>query len=129
MPIYEVAKEVTFAAAHHLRNYHGKCESVHGHNFRVRVTLRGETLGPGGMLVDFKQLKNAMWSVIDALDHHDLNTVPPFDEIEPSSEHIAAYIARGVQTAVATFSAARVHKVEVWETPTSRATYYPDAAD
>src|SRR5271155_1324396 len=90
--MFEVSVEHTFAAGHALRNYHGKCENVHGHNYRVRVLVRGEKLDETGMLADFVELKRLLRAVSEPMDHVFLNEMPPFDELNPSAENIAVYI-------------------------------------
>ncbi len=67
--MFEVTVEDSFAAGHYLRNYKGKCENPHGHNYKVRVTLAGKELDKAGLLLDFRELKEAMKPVIDRLDH------------------------------------------------------------
>ncbi len=74
--MFEVAVDQTFAAGHALRNYKGKCENVHGHNFRVQVTIEGERLDDTGLLVDFIDVKKSMQDVIARLDHQFLNEIP-----------------------------------------------------
>jgi len=81
--MFEVTIEETFAAGHALRNYKGKCENVHGHNYRCQVSLAGETLDEIGLLVDFVELKKAVHAVIDRMDHQWLNDLPPFDKLNP----------------------------------------------
>ena len=76
--MYTVCVEDWFAAAHYLRNYHGKCENPHGHNYRVKVYVSGKDLDKGGMLIDFSVLKKHLKSVLENLDHHDLNSTPYF---------------------------------------------------
>lgn len=120
--MFRVTKEAMFSASHHLRNYKGKCEQVHGHNWKVAVTAEGETLTEGGLLVDFKELKRALKTVLERLDHEDLNAVAPFDRIEPSAEHIARHICQEVAALIDT-DRVRVCEVAVWETPTSMAVY------
>ncbi len=121
----EISKEIEFSAAHHLRDYVGKCENLHGHNWLVRVHVRGEKPLSGGMLIDFGELKQAMRQVIEKLDHKDLNSVPPFDKLDPSSELIAEYICKEISLLVDR-PGAKVNRVEVWESHGSRATYYRD---
>ncbi len=75
--MFEVTVEQTFAAGHALRNYKGKCENVHGHNFKVQVRIEGQRLDESGMLVDFIDVKTVMRKVIERLDHQFLNEVPP----------------------------------------------------
>ncbi len=82
----------TFAAAHNLRGYKGKCEDLHGHNYKVRVVLAGKELDHVGLLYDFVHLKQVIRGVIASLDHKYLNELPPFDEINPSAENIARHI-------------------------------------
>ena len=89
--MFEVSVEQTFAAGHALRNYKGKCENVHGHNYRVQVTIEGEQLDATGLLVDFVDVKRLMGGAIEYLDHRFINDLAPFDEINPSAENIAKY--------------------------------------
>jgi 6-pyruvoyltetrahydropterin/6-carboxytetrahydropterin synthase len=90
--MYEVSVDETFAAAHHLRNYKGKCEDLHGHNYKVRVTLAGAELDATGLLYDFVHLKQVIQGVIRTLDHKYLNELKPFDVLNPSAENIARHI-------------------------------------
>ena len=89
--MYEVTVDAGFSSGHYLRNYHGKCENPHGHNYKVRVTLAGEALDAAGLLLDFKQLKLVMRPVIERIDHQMLNDLEPFTELNPSAENIARY--------------------------------------
>ena len=123
--MFKVTKEMYFSASHHLRNYNGKCERIHGHNWRVLVTATGSKLDNGGMLIDFHLLKDAMKKVIDKLDHNDLNQVAPFDKIEPSAENIAKYICDEVGLMLNN-ECVTISKVSIWETTTSRADYIKD---
>ena len=117
--MYEVRVETHFSSAHHLLDYKGECEHVHGHNWRVEVFVQGEYLDTSGILVDFKVVKAILKEVIDYLDHKDLNTLSEFKGLSPSSEMIAKFIYEKM-------SAKRfnVSKVSVWETPTSCASYW-----
>ncbi len=83
--MFEIAVEETFPAGHALRGYHGKCENVHGHNYKVRVTLEGERLNATGLLVDFVDLKKLLAGIIEKLDHKFINDVQPFDVLNPSA--------------------------------------------
>jgi len=89
--MFRITVEDSFAAGHALRGYRGKCENVHGHNYKVRVTLEGAELNSIGLLYDFKDLKEAIHCAIRKLDHQFLNDVPPFDVLNPSAENIARY--------------------------------------
>ena len=122
--MFEVTVEQTFAAGHALRNYKGKCENVHGHNFKVQVVIEGEKLDDTGLLVDFLDVKTAMRAVIDRLDHQFLNDVPPFDIKNPSAENIAKYFYEEVLNhLVNTPVMIRLREVKVWETDIQSATY------
>ncbi|HEU0142040.1 MAG: 6-carboxytetrahydropterin synthase QueD [Bryobacteraceae bacterium] len=126
--MFEVSVEETFAAAHQLRNYHGKCENLHGHNYRVRVTIRGRELDETGLVVDFVELKRVMRAVIDKLDHTYLNEVPPFDILNPSAENVAKYFHDEVSSGLRAGdrkTAVEVAEIKIWETDTSTATYRP----
>jgi 6-pyruvoyltetrahydropterin/6-carboxytetrahydropterin synthase len=121
--MYEVMIEEEFSAAHALRGYRGKCENMHGHNWKVEVYVRGERLDEVGMLVDFTQLKAATRRVMAYLDHQNLNELKPFErELNPSSEHIAGFILHKVAEQI-NDDRVNVYKVRVWETPSTSATY------
>ncbi len=124
--MFEVSVEETFAAGHALRNYHGKCENVHGHNYRVRVVIEGEQLDAAGLLVDFVELKRIMRGIIERLDHTFLNDIPPFTELNPSAENMARYfyqeMGKGLGGGSRT-NPVRVAEVKIWETDTATATY------
>ncbi|KMY68712.1 6-pyruvoyl tetrahydrobiopterin synthase [Desulfocarbo indianensis] len=120
--MYELMVTGRFAAAHSLRNFKGRCEALHGHNWRVEVVVRGDTLDQAGLIMDFGELKAAMNQVMDRLDHCYLNEIKPFDELNPSSELIAKYLYEEIsQLLPAGVSMARV---SAWESEDSRATYF-----
>ncbi len=123
--MFEVAVEETFSAGHALRNYHGKCENVHGHNYRVQVVLEGEQLDEAGLLVDFAELKRVLREAIEKLDHRFLNDVPPFDELNPSAENMARYFFQELNRHLdgPRPNPVRVAAVKLWETDTATATY------
>ena len=124
--MYEVTVEDTFAAGHYLRNYKGKCENPHGHNYKVRVTLAGSELDKAGLLLDFKDLKEVMKHVIDRLDHQMINDIEPFTVVNPSAENVAKYFYDEIARQLTDLPAgARVREVILWETDTSRAQYRP----
>ena len=122
--MFEVSVEQTFAAGHALRNYHGKCENVHGHNYKVRITVAGERLDETGLLVDFLEIKRLMGAAIEYLDHRFINDLAPFDEINPSAENIAKYFYDRVSGGIDT-GEVRISEVKVWETDTSSAVFRP----
>jgi 6-pyruvoyltetrahydropterin/6-carboxytetrahydropterin synthase len=122
--MYEVSVDETFAAAHNLRNYHGKCENLHGHNYKVRVTLSGKELDSTGLLYDFVQLKKAIQGVIRSLDHKYLNEMPPFDALNPSAENIARFIYEETAKQLpAAPNGSGIARVTVWESDVTAATY------
>ena len=122
--MFEVSVEQTFAAGHALRNYKGACENVHGHNFKVRVTIEGARLDDTGMLVDFLDVKESMREVIARLDHVFLNDIPPFDVKNPSAENIAEYFYEELNRRLATNPApVQIREVRVWETDIQSAAY------
>ena len=121
--MFEVTIEQTFAAGHALRNYHGKCENVHGHNYRCEVTIEGDQLDDTGLLMDFVALKKAVHSVIERMDHQWLNDFPPFDVLNPSAENMAKFIYDEVNKGIQPGPGVRLGSVRLWETDTSYATY------
>ncbi len=133
--MFEVRVTADFAAAHFLRDYNGKCENLHGHNYKVYAHVRGEVLNEGGMLLDFTKLKGALRKVIADLDHTNLNDISYFDQ-NPSAERIAMYIyehiikllsAQGVELSWSERKkTAWLYAIDVFETETSRARYMPN---
>lgn len=115
-----------FSAAHALRNYGGKCESPHGHNFSVEAVVQGENLTPDTeLLVDFSLLKRDLKSVLELLDHKDLNATPPFDRINPSSENLSRFIFQKLAP-LAAGRGVKLHNVTVGEKAAQSATYYEE---
>lgn len=104
-----------FAASHALRNYEGACQRIHGHNWKVEVEVKASKLDDVGMGVDFKVIKKATNQVLDKLDHYHLNEIPPFDEINPTAENIAAYIYTHVAKIINKPNI-NVSAITVWET-------------
>jgi 6-pyruvoyltetrahydropterin/6-carboxytetrahydropterin synthase len=123
--MYEVTVEDTFAAGHYLRNYKGKCENPHGHNYRIRVTLAGAELDKAGLLLDFKDLKDVMKHAIDRLDHQMINEIEPFTVLNPSAENLAKYFYDETNLRLSSVSNGRVRvkDVTVFETDTTTARY------
>lgn len=124
--MYEVTVEDSFAAGHYLRNYRGKCENPHGHNYKVRVTLRGAELDKAGLLLDFKDLKDVMKQVIDRLDHQMLNEIEPFKVLNPSAENLARYFYEQANKRLKSLTSGRVNvkDVTIWETDSTTALYF-----
>ena len=124
--MYEVTVEETFAAGHYLRNYKGKCEHPHGHNYRVRLTLGGRELDQAGLLLDFKDMKRVVKDVIEYFDHRMINDLEPFTVLNPSAENLAKYFFDQTNARLKNDTGGRVEvrRVTIWETDTSIATYY-----
>ncbi len=120
--MFEISVEQEFDAAHALRGYEGKCERLHGHRFRVAVTITANKLNEIGLAYDFTVLKKQLGEVLGRFDHTSLNETAPFDKINPSSENIASTVYGEMKKRLAGTPAA-MSKVEVWESPTSRAEY------
>jgi 6-pyruvoyltetrahydropterin/6-carboxytetrahydropterin synthase len=124
--MFEITVEAGFSSGHYLRNYHGKCENPHGHNYRVLVTLAGEELDEAGLLLDFKLLKTLLRPVVERLDHRMINDIEPFTVLNPSAENLARYFYQ--QTAQhlqqMTGGRVRVKDCTLFETDTSFARYY-----
>ena len=123
--MFEISVEHTFAAGHALRGYKGKCENVHGHNYKVRVTVGALQLDSSGLLMDFVDLRKAIKDLVERLDHHFLNDLAPFNEVNPTAENLAKYLFDELDPQVRQ-RGPRVRSVTVWETDTTHATYFPD---
>jgi 6-pyruvoyltetrahydropterin/6-carboxytetrahydropterin synthase len=123
--MFEVTVDDSFAAGHYLRNYKGKCENPHGHNYKVRVTLAGKELDKAGLLLDFKDLREVMKPTIDRLDHQMINDLEPFTVLNPSAENLAKYFYDEANKRLdhATGGRVRVKQVTVFETDSTTATY------
>ena len=129
--MFQVRVNTDFAAAHFLRDYHGKCENLHGHNYKVYAHVQGKSLDEGGMLLDFTQLKKALKEVCALLDHTNLNDIDFFEQ-NPSAERIAVYIYNGIIEKIPslrkTADSEKTHlwAIDVFETETNRARYIAD---
>ncbi|MCD8141246.1 MAG: 6-carboxytetrahydropterin synthase QueD [Planctomycetaceae bacterium] len=121
--MYYLQVEGDFASAHQLREYKGKCENLHGHNWLVRVRVRGERLNPLGMLMDFGDLKKLLRDTLEELDHKFLNETAPFDRINPTSENLAMHLCERLDVKMP--EGVRIHEVTVWESEKCAATYQP----
>jgi 6-pyruvoyltetrahydropterin/6-carboxytetrahydropterin synthase len=121
--MYEISSVAHFSAAHHLKNYKGPCENVHGHNWDVKAFIACEKLNDQGIGIDFRIVKTVLNEIVGQLDHTDLNIV--FDPlgINPSSENIAEYIFKNLENRI-NDGDCRVSKVEVSETPGNTAAFY-----
>jgi 6-pyruvoyltetrahydropterin/6-carboxytetrahydropterin synthase len=125
--LYHISVEDSFAAAHQLNGYKGKCENLHGHNWKVRLCVNGKKLNEIGLLMDFHVLKDILRETISELDHVCLNGIEYFKDNNPSSENIARFLSdRAAMLLKKISDCVDVESVTVWESATSRCVYYPD---
>lgn len=120
--MYEITIETHFSAAHRLRQYNGECERLHGHNWNVQISVTSEKINELGMVMDFKELKVNAKALLDRFDHQYLNEVPPFTEINPTTENMAKFIFDELSRIINTVSV-KVSKITIWESPTCYASY------
>jgi len=119
--MFELTVEDTFDAAHQLRGYEGPCENLHGHTWKVKVHIGGKKLNSLGMLVDFKEIKSALKGVLSGLDHKNLNDLPPFKRINPTSENVAVKIYGDLRSKLG--KGTKLMKVTVFESPVTSASF------
>jgi len=123
---FEVMIERNFSSAHQLRGYKGKCENLHGHNYKIEIYVRGRELNNIGLLVDFVELKEAADDLVTYLDHKNLNELEPFiQEQNPSAENVARFVLERLAARIDD-DRVKIYKVRCFETPTSVATYQVD---
>ncbi|MDD4802319.1 MAG: 6-carboxytetrahydropterin synthase QueD [Syntrophomonas sp.] len=121
--MYEISVALDFAAAHKLNNYYGQCSNLHGHTWRVEVSVASPQLNESSMVMDFRDLKSALLAILNRYDHGYLNEISPFDVINPTAENIAREIygeIKGVCTGC------KLSKVKVWESAGSCASYWEE---
>ena len=123
--MYYSAITATFSSAHALRNYCGKCERLHGHNWRVRIHARASTLNRLGMVIDFADLQRVVAEVCARFDHRNVNEVAPFDELNTTAENLARFFYEEAGRRIGEMESGRVlvSRVEVWENEGSLAVY------
>jgi 6-pyruvoyltetrahydropterin/6-carboxytetrahydropterin synthase len=124
-PVFEISRDFLFSAAHQIRFHGGKCERLHGHNWRIRVHARASELNRIGMVLDFADLQKMVTEVGSRFDHQVINEIPPFDQVNTTAENIARFFHAEVNRLVGEREAGRVRvsKVEVWESEGSVAIY------
>ncbi|MFH1622680.1 MAG: 6-carboxytetrahydropterin synthase QueD [Candidatus Omnitrophota bacterium] len=118
--MFEVYVKSNFSAAHRLRGYKGKCEDLHGHNWKVEVFIENENLDDIGMVADFKKIKMVLSKILEQLDHTYINNLSYFKKVNPTSENIAKYIFKQLE---AKSKSLKLKKVTVWESETSAASF------
>jgi 6-pyruvoyltetrahydropterin/6-carboxytetrahydropterin synthase len=124
-PVYEISKDFVFSAAHQIRMHGGKCERLHGHNWRVRVHARASTLNRIGMVVDFADLQKFVAELCARFDHQHMNEIPPFDAVNTTAENLARFFYEEANRRLLAAEGGRVtvSRVEVWENEGSLAIY------
>ena len=120
--MYELTVRAHFSSAHRLREYDGNCERLHGHNWAVDVVVAADALDELGMVCDFRVVKGVIADVVDQFDHRLLNDVPPFDAINPTTEHIARHLYGEIAKRLP--EGVRPVRVTAWESEGSGATYH-----
>ncbi|MEX0980151.1 MAG: 6-carboxytetrahydropterin synthase QueD [Gemmatimonadota bacterium] len=125
--MYIVSAQAHYDAAHFLRNYQGECEKLHGHRYIVEVALQTEKLNESGIAYDFVELKKHLRGLAEKLDHENLNEIPPFTEIETSTENQARYFFEELRKVLPEEIGAGLLYARVWETPNQWAQYSPQA--
>lgn len=123
--MFEVTIIKSFSAAHLLAEIGGKCEELHGHNFKAEVTVGADKLNEEGILIDFRLVKKWLKDILDRMDHQHLNNLPFFAGKNPSSENIARYIYQEMQTKVQE-AGVKALSVKVWESESAVVTYRGD---
>jgi len=122
--MYKLKIQDHFSSAHFLRNYQGPCEKLHGHNWKVELTVEGEKLDQTDLLIDFKILKSILKSILKELDHQLLNDLSYFKDINPSSERIAEFIFKKVKEKLISYPNVKVKEVAVYESEKACAIYF-----
>ena len=122
--MYEIKVKANFSSAHNLRNYRGKCEHLHGHNWVVEAVFSYKELDKDGMAMDFKDAKAILKDILEELDHSYLNDLKDFKTANPTSENIAKVIYEKVKK-----RCARIRSISVWENESSCATYLPGSKE
>ena len=121
--MYELKVVTHFAAAHQLKMVAKKCENLHGHNWKIEICVAGKDLNKAGVLIDFGELKQHVSIIMARLDHKFLNELDDFnDDYPPSSENIAHYIAKTLQSMIDSPDI-KVARVTAWESENACATY------
>ena len=120
--MYRISVYDYFSSAHQLVGYEGKCEEVHGHNWKVEIELEGNELDDVGMLIDFKEAKSLLKEIIEELDHKMLNNLKPFKEINPSSENVSRFVFYRIKEKLP--EGVKIISTAIWESERSKAIYF-----
>ena len=121
--MYELTISGEFAAAHYLKGYQGPCQVLHGHTWKLEVTIHSAVLNELGLVVDFKELKSRLQEILKPLDHGCLNDLPAFQNTNPTTENLAKYIYQEFRRQSLPV---QVKQVRVWESDSSSVIYYEE---
>lgn len=121
--MYELKVVTQFSAAHRLNNFYGKCEALHGHNWKVEIFVQADSLDEAGLVLDFGKIKGHAKKMLDELDHTFLNELPAFQNQNPSSENLARYLFEQLGATI-NDQRVRVTRVAVWESDHTSAAYF-----
>ena len=121
--MYDLSITTNFSSAHFLRGYQGPCENLHGHTWKLEITIGSKELNSIGLVVDFRKIKDQLNQFISYLDHVSINELPFFQEVNPSTENLAKYIYDEFSKQCQPY---QLKKVRVWESDACSVTYYPD---
>ncbi len=121
--MYELKVVTQFAAAHRLNNFYGKCEALHGHNWKVEIFVTADSLDEAGLVLDFGKIKSHAKELLDEIDHTFLNELPAFQHQNPSSENLARYLFERLSSAI-NDQRVKVTRVAVWESDHTSAAYF-----
>ena len=119
--MYNLSIETAISAAHLLRDYEGPCSRLHGHNWKIRVEVNSDELDKHGIAIDFLDLKNITWKVIGKFDHNNFNDISPFDELNPTAEHIVKYFYDEIEQLLP--SNTSLKSIRLWETEKNAVEY------
>ena len=126
MALYSLKVLTDFASAHTLRDYPGACSRMHGHNWKLEVEVDAARLNASGMAIDFKDIRRKAKEAVGVLDHRYLNDIPPFDEVNPTAENIAAYLFERLSGDLNDGNVT-VRAVTLWETDRACVRYTEDS--
>ncbi len=121
--MFRLAVKKEFSAAHSLREYQGKCEGLHGHNWKVEAVVIAKETDSRGLVMDFHDIKEILNNVLEVLDHKHLNSIVYFKKVNPTSENIAKYIFKNAGDKLKS-AGCKLKEITVWESDNCSATYF-----
>ena len=119
--MYYLSIQTAISAAHFLNQYEGDCARLHGHNWKLEVSVKGDKLDETGMVIDFKDLHELCWQVAGKFDHQVINEVAPFDKMNPTAEHLAKFFYNEIGKLLP--ADVYMHEISLWETEKYKVVY------